>query len=516
MTTININESKLSIIKLDFTKGDTKICGLPKSEMKYQRVILTSPSDSSIYVLPAPTPDIDVPAVCKRAGYSEAWIITEGKTRHSGNKYTGIEKDVMLKWVKELYPAHLDTAEILVRTVDYGNVIRKFYESYGTDLIRDFYLLIDQIIDGVVKGTGKSDKKFAKTYIRPRYGIFEFLQDIMEAGDVKIYTDPDLIGQYKRISRGLKFTGKIVPDKWCDVIGIIGNRTRANLSISYMSDVIVNVPENTHGATPGDRTLKSNKSFCVVKDGVVWGKWMGIKTKNQTLVKKMRSSGMIKSGILYDDEYLINLESIPVISYKETRHITSRLLAWREAEVELAKIGLAWARRMKHMEDKKLKVCPKSIDVEVSEEEKYLRTLGIYGDTYVPSGEVADTTRSYESYEVIGHVSSLPSDYGLTAMKYINGGTLSSDCAKAFLDHVSDLHVKNSRTWGTEVAMWEREVSKRIKDLREIKFRFILGKTLKFTDTKGKKVENVRVKLPLDESHNLTVYWTMCKTRYEI
>lgn len=512
---IKINDSKLSIIKLDFTKGDSSISGIDKSKLRYQVVLLTKPGDSAFTCLPA-TPTLSIPAACKRAGYTEAWVIEKGSTKWSGVKYTGDEKETMLKWTKYLYPAHLDTAEILVRAVGYGNVQRMFYESYGTDLIRYFYRSIDDITSRIAKGTGKNDKKYAQTYYRSKYNILEFLRDIIQAGDVQIYTDPDLIGKYKRISRKLVLSGTIVPDKWCKVIGIVGNRTRANLSLGYETKIEIEVPENEFGVVTGKRLLDTKRSFCIVKDGVVWGKWLGIKTRNTSLVRKMRAAGMIECPIVFSDEYLVDLEKLPAIGKNKTRDITSHLMAKAEANIVLDKLAGAWARRMEYMEKASLTTCPKVFTpIATSDADKFLHGLGIYGNEYIPRETHVDTvSRTYTAYEVCGHVIGVAADPGTDARRYINGDVKNAISAE-FLDKVKKDHAESKRTWSEEVEMWETKLRKDIARLRFLKYRFILGKTLKFSNTRDTKVENVREKVAVVNSY-LTVFWTMNKSKIDV
>jgi len=513
---ININGSKLRITQLNFSRGDSVILGIDKKSLRYQRVLFTSPMSSAATVLPIPTSDLSIPNQIKRAGYSEAWVIEKTDTKYTKEKYDGLEKDVMLKWAVKLFPEKLDTAEILVRAVDYGNVTRKFYESYGTDLIREFYNLVGMILDGAVKPTGRSDKKYAPQYIAPKYSILNLMKDIMEAKDVQIYTDPDLIGKYKRISRGLKLTGEIVPDKWCKVIGLVGNRTRANLSLSYQTLINITIPENEFGVKAETRELKTNRSFCIVKDGVVWSKWLGVKTKNTTLVRKMTKAGIIKSSIVYSDEYLLNLESLPAISASEIRHISSTQMAKAEAAVVLDKIGSAWARRKDYMEKKSLTVCPKLPQPVLSDADKFLHSIGIYGDTYLPvKSEAAEVTKTYETYEVVGQVYGM-SDPSSIAMRYING-KLEDGPTKAWIEKVEERHSKSGLSWEQEIKYWEDKMSNDIHRLRELKYRFILGKTLKFCDQRNTKVENVRVDLPVGMTMNkLVVSWKMIKNRVEV
>lgn len=70
---IKINESRLKITKLDFSKGDSTISGVDRSKLRYRKVLLTSPGTSLAMVLPFSSDTISIPAVCKRAGFSEAW-----------------------------------------------------------------------------------------------------------------------------------------------------------------------------------------------------------------------------------------------------------------------------------------------------------------------------------------------------------------------------------------------------------------------------------------------------------
>jgi hypothetical protein len=396
---IKINGSKIGITQLDYEKGDSLV-KVNKGSLKYQRILFTSPGTSKFAVLPAVAEEIEVPSGIRKA-FSEAWVIEKTTDKAMKEKYNGFEKDVMLKWMKSLYPSHLDTAELLCRACGYGNVMTKFYKSYGTEMIRDFYRLIDSITDGYEKGSGKSEKKYAAQYISKKYSVYELLQDIMKSGKVKIYTDPELLGEYKRITRKKIIEGSMVPDLWCPVVGLVGNRERANLSLSYKTQITVDVPENSHGAAPGPRNLECVRSFCIVKDGLVWSKRLGIKTEDKTLVRKLRGSGAIEMDLVMSDEYLLNLENLPVISIPQIRHITSWQLAEAETAIEYARIGGIWARRMEYMERKSLPKCPDKMEIEpTSPAEVYLRSLGIYGNKYIPVSKTADVEKRYVCFEV--------------------------------------------------------------------------------------------------------------------
>jgi hypothetical protein len=513
---IKINNSKLSIVELNFTKGDTKVSGIDKNKLRYQRILLTSPGSHQFTVLPATSDTVSLPSSVQKARYSEAWAIEKDTTKATKEKYTGFDKDVMLKWMKVLYPSHLDTAELLCHACGYGNVTKAFYESYGTDMIRDFYRLIDSITSGMSSGTKKSDKKFPCQYTAPKYNIYRLLKDMVEAGDVKIYTDPDLIGKYKRITRGVKTAGTLVPDKWCEVIGIVGNKTRANLSLSYKSTISVPIPANSFGIT-GPKDLECIRSYCIVKDGIAWSTKLGIKTKNKSLIRKLYGSGIIEMGLVYDDEYLLDLEKLPVISVSDTKNITSWNLAKAEVAVEYARIGSMWASRKAMMERKKLSVCPKKMDLDaISPEEAFLHSLGIYGDKYIPKTTALDVTKSYESFEVEGIISQLPKDPSGQVINAINGSATTNAIVKAIVEDIERKHNLSGKTYQETMDYWENEKMSRIKNLRDLKFRLILGKTLKFSDNRGRKIENVSVKYPVVGLNYVNVFWKVYKTKFEI
>ena len=513
---IKINNSKLSIVELNFSKGDTQIKGIDKDKLRYQRIMLTSPGTSQFAILPATSSVVDIPSSIQKARYSEAWAIEKVSTKATKEKYTGFDKDVMLKWMKELYPRHLDTAELLCHACGYGNVIKGFYESYGTEMIRDFYRLIDSITSGMSAGTKTCSRKYPYQYTAPKYSVYQLLKDIMKAGDVKIYTDPALIGEYKRITRGVKTAGTIIPDKWCEVIGLVGNRTRANLSLSYKSMISVPIPANSFGIT-GPKDLECIRSYCIIKDGVTWSTSLGIKTKDKTLVRKLRGAGVIEMDLVYDDEYLLDLEKLPVISVSDTRNITSWDLAAAEVAIEYARIGGIWARRKAAMEKKGLTTCPKKMGIDpITPEEEFLHSLGIYGNSYVPKTTAMDVIKTYESFEITGRIPQLPLDPTVQVVNAINGSPATHTIIKEIVADIEKNHILSGRTYQESAEYWEKEVNKKIKRLRDLKFRLILGKTLKFSDNRRTKIENVQVKYPVVGLNYVNVFWKVYKSKFEI
>ena len=509
----NINGSKVSIIKIDtFDKGDTLITGIDKSKLRYQCVMLTSEGSSQFDLLPVyEDGSVKIPRSCK--SYKEAWVMEKGTVKWTKEKYDGLDKDIMMKWMKALYPSRLDTAELLCHAIGYGNLLKEFYESYGTEMIRDFYRHIDEIINGAVSGT-KVSKKYARQYVAPRYSIYDLLKDLIDAKDVQIYTDPDLLGKYKRISRGAISGSTVLPDKWCKATGLVGNRTRANLSISYDSKVSVEIPENEFGIAPGPVELTSTRSFCIIKDGILWSRKIGVKTQNSYLLKKLKSAKVIEMGLVYEDEYLLDLSKLPVISSTKTKYISSHIMARAELRVEYTRIGNLWASYKEASE--RLGKKAEKVSVVFTPKEKFLHSLGIYGDTYVPTKTAASKVEStYEAFEVIGNISGFLKDPSGQVLKYINKGSSDYEYINEILKDIEKKHIESGRSYASEVKFWEQENRKRIKELRDLKFRFILGKTLKFCDNPN-KVENVRVPVWLGGTKYANVYWTVEKNKFEV
>ena len=518
---MNISNSRLRIVKLDYSNGDTKISGIDKSQLRYQKVLFINTKTVENYVLGVGSGTISIPNAIRRGGYDEAYVITKGNPKAGKEKYTGLEKDIMLRWLKVLYPSHLDTAELLVGAIGYENITKMFYESYGTEMIREFYRKIDDIVAGYSSGT-KEKTKYVPQYQRSRYSIHELIEDLVQA-KVMIYTDPDLLGEYRRISRGTKTpTGsKKLPDKWCRINGITGNRTRANMSLGYSCVVSVDVPENTVGVEPGPRELTTARSYCIIKDGVLWSKYLGIKTSDKNLVRKLKSSGIIEMGIVYDDEYLLDLQRLPVISKSKIKNITSWSMARAELNVELDKWAGTWARRMAWMEKKSLLACPKTMSEPEDPAVEFLHSLGIYGNTYIPRVEADKVKDSYKTFELIGCVSGVPKDPTASVINYINKVShRTNPIISEYLDSIVKEHKNSGRTYQESVEYYEKKLGKDIKTLRDLKFRFILGKTLKFSDKQRSKVENVRVSMPVkttaDYKGKLGVSWRFEKTTVEI
>jgi hypothetical protein len=66
---IKINNSKLSIVELNFTKGDARVTGIDKKKLRYQSILLTSPKSHQFTVLPATSDTVDLPSSVQRARY---------------------------------------------------------------------------------------------------------------------------------------------------------------------------------------------------------------------------------------------------------------------------------------------------------------------------------------------------------------------------------------------------------------------------------------------------------------
>ena len=87
---------------------------------------------------------------------------------------------------------------------------------------------------------------------------------------------------------------------------------------------------------------------------------------------------------------------------------------------------------------------------------------------------------------------------------------------KAIVEDIEKEHNLSGRTYKESIDYWDNKMMSAIKKRRDLKFRLILGKTLKFSDNRRTKIENVSVKYPVSGLNYVNVFWKVYKTRFEI
>lgn len=501
---IRINGSKLKIESIVYSKGDSVISGIDKKALKYQMVLFYDPDGGKDHYwksldISGKSGKISVPAEIS-SSYTKATILTrlQGKKfkKYDGEAYSKSDSDVILSWIGELSDLRLDTAETLIHALKDDNVARMFYSSYGMKMLGEFKKTISE---DIIRGKGYTpavwSNEFSKIYQRNRYSVCELMKDLVDSG-VMIYTDPELIGKYNKISRCVKDGSKFIPDRWSRVIGVTGNKTRANLSLTYMGNVFIDIPKNSFGIPNGHKELKAIRSFCLVADGMLNMKQIGIKTTDKDLLRKLRGAGVIESPLILDDEYLLDLTKIPVAKKMSTRRLGSRVLGTLEADPLVYGIILGYLRRLEYMKSKGVSVMPKKMDIEEeSEKDKFLHSLGIYdGMYYPPKTEVARSSKVYTAVEVKAVIKGIPSDPVSNIINFINTGSCRNTVIKKILSNVKDTYsTKSLEELRKEIEKTEKQRDLSNVELRDYKFRMILGKTLRFYDSKMPRLETTSV-----------------------
>lgn len=495
MNDILIGNEKFFIKSLRYTTGLTTLKvekGL-KNKLRYQRLFLIGKGNIyKVLDLSGLVGDITVPST-----YEKAYVIVRtDKTITKAVKYDEDDIRVIKCLIHYFSGIKPEITEKLCKVIGY-NILSDYHKVYGLKGLSEFK-------DALFK---KSPIKIGQPeflcYGRPRYNILRLISDLVKAGDVQLFTDPELIGKYKRISRKVDSGSVVLEDTWAKFTGISGNRTRANISLTTLSKVKAVVPENEVGVEPGERILTSIRSFTIIVDGKLNMEEIGIKTSNTQLIGKLKRLGVLEP-MLFEDEYVISLYKLPVFSTPQP--VSSVSLGYAEYFVRESEIREKYISLLIHRQEKKLKELPRKLELpeEKTDSTLFLESLGIYGDLYYPKKTKTLTSeKSYTTTEVIGKVKGIPENLYPNIRDFINSGK----CKNAVISQaLKDLAVYRD-TDDLEVlknvkSKIEKEKKEDIETLRNLKFRVISGKTL--TLLRHKQLENAIVDLgPVKVSWNV-------------
>ena len=503
MEEIKFKNKKYYLKKLGYyLPGDTKITVSTelKKTLRYQKVILVGEKLGEVAsVSLAGTNTINI-----TPSYHEAWVIVKTKTKETEEtRYTEEEEKIIKSFISVLSQNPI-VCESLCQ--DLGNDYLSAYHScYGRKALSGFKTGIFGMTD-----TGKAFYE-KLIYDRSRYSVWSLVKDLRNSKkDIQIYTDPELIGRYKRISRKTKDGSTTVLTKWAKLIGVTGNRTRANLNLRVMSKVNVEVPENEHGVEAGIRELEAIRSFSLVADGKLNLHEIGIKTGDTKLIGKLKRLGIVQP-LLLNDEYLLDLEGLPVSTKKAA--ISGYQLGKSELQVRKSEIICTYLRRLLWMKEKGLTVLPRKLDEpEKTESELYLESLGIYGNYYYPDHtKTSELERTYMTTEVIGKVNGIPKDLIPNIWRFVNTGSCKNNVIQTILTEY-----KSARDLGIEELKRElgcQEFGLKVKKdyLRELKYRLIMGKTLVLDN--HKYIEDTKINFP---EYGISVEWCVKETEIKV
>lgn len=499
---IKINNSRLKLVQYeDYEYGKTEIILRNKKSLRYQFILLTERlGDTGNPWLIMSTPGLNKVKLHPPVHtYSSAWGIEKSKELYTDEEYTTDELMIILSFVAStVYLEYLETTEILVQATKDKNIISKFYGMYGKEGIRLYTGFINNIICSKKYDVVESSDKFPKIYSNyNRYSISKLMSELIE-DKADILVNPELIGEYKRISaktidKNSAFL-RYKAEDWAKITGIKGNKSRANLSLCYDINVLVNIPENTVGITPGEKVYKSRQSICLVKDGLLNQSLVGVRISSK-LAGKLKRLGVVRSELVYPGEYLIDISPLPVVTRCNIRDISSYYLSRLEVKYKLAVIANEYLQ-IYYPEEKK----------DISPKDNFLKELGIFGEYYIPIRERTGEKSYYNVTELTSTVSGLPVNKESRLSKYRSYNSKTSyhkDPIKVFLDSLG-LDKRPIEEIRNE---WKDKLVRYNNELRERKFQIIMSKTSRFNDKGLPLIEKTEKVVELTPEIKATVKW---------
>lgn len=483
---IKINDSKLKLVQLDTTKvvrKDVIRLEFNKRKLKFQFCLKISRGENNtihrfIYSsLNGVYPGRNI--VYKQM--NEIWVIEKTEIKYSGETYTDDDIRVITCFLNTLVRCdYISAAESLALSTGDKEIVDYFYKYFGSTGKSQFCgYLQDRVYSGKKYEITPINIKIQKRYERERYSVQELLYDLVEDG-ASILVDPDLIEEYKTIGiKKVDSQGSVrsQKEKWCKVVDVLGNSRRANLSLSVYSSVLVNIPENPYGIPSGEHEYKKESSYCIIRDGILHMNHLGVKV-SEPLAKKLRRYKVLGPELLQEGEYLLNLTKIPVVNKRDLYPIGKDQLVNCEIMYRL------WSAAKKYIET----IYPETDDG-ISDGEKFLRSLGIYGDLYkMPKDREKEVRRgeSYGYYEYISNTPNLPyiPEMYKYCLEYNSIQITSNVLLNKFFNEIDiknrcEKDLENSKK---EIYSIYNEVAVK---LRKLKFKIMLSKQISFPYTRG-------------------------------
>lgn len=429
--------------------------------------------------------------------YESLWVLEKTDSKNPSQVYTQEEEKIILSWLIKICDTNLRLAESLCQALKDEKIASWFYHSYGEKSLKELKINYQRILEDSSYIKTPWTGNFTRLYTSNRYTILEFLNDLVRS-KARINLYREATGKdYKRISRKIEDGSTPKYEEWYKVVGISGNRTRANINLRCLGKISVIIPENEVGVEPGEVELKAIKSINIVVDGILNTKSLGIKVSDKKFIKKLKLSGvLIPDGFLYTDEFLVDLTKMPICKVSG-RSISSFSLAQSELSVYSKKVLSGYIEKLIYLKKKGLISYPKELPSEDEDpKEEFLHSIGIYGDMYYGKRHVSTATYSYVTEEIIGVIDGLPKDPTAQIVRFINKGSSSNSYINNLLS--SYYLIMKSKSLDELEKSYEEcqeNLEEAISRLRDFKFRLIMGKTLRFSDKYKPQVEKTKVEL---------------------
>ena len=503
MKEIKIRNAKLKLKRLVFVKGDSSIYidSDIKSKLRFHEVYFLNDSygDRSTFPRTKKIYGESGKIECSLP-YDSAWVLIK-TDKIDNQEYDEDEKNVIRQVVSSLVRTHINIAEKLVLSLNDLKLEQVFYESYG-----DLDDLTDRLVDYDPKKLEEPRVlKFTPIYQRTRrYSVYDLINDLV-IDKSELLTDKELIGRYFKISRVKDDGSKFIYSKWSKITGKKGNRYRANMSLVISGRAKVEIPENEFGVKPGEVELKAYRSICIIKDGIIWTSQIGVKINNPKLIKKLKSCRVIIGTLMMNNEFLLDLSNLPVVNRNFTRRLNHSSLFYPDIQNELSRIAISYLSKKIWMEEYGVYTKYPETKEEVleleghkeDEKEKFLNSLGIYGDFYFPpKTSVLFDDECYYTMEVEKKFIGLPKDSRVNVVNYINKGRCRNPYINELLNSIKAKLDKGVTMEDLKKYYIEIEGKTR-KKIMENNFRLVVGKNLLLGDHKDKRADNGTFKFPI-------------------
>lgn len=436
--------------------------------------------------------NITIPDFYKKR-FNEAWVVVkESGKRISEVRYDTEDIKLLLCFAGCSGFKYLNLTEKLVLASKSRKAIEIFYSSYGSENISDFKSNFSNLIETDFKSEDfySSYPQIVPMYERSRYSVHSLIEDLFKSG-AKIMMNEDLLGEYNRISDSpiIDYSkSNIIVDyeHWCDFVDIVGNKTRANISIKIKRPVkIINIPKNKFGI---DKELNvfGNKCFCIIRDGMLWQKKMAVKVNDALRKKLSRYKDLISAELLDKNELVLDLTKLPVETKSRMHCLSLGELSRVALGERLARIALEYLS-MFYPEADESKV--------IDERGAFLYNLGIdsdgaflFNDTTVTKTVESVVEETYMANQIQCSVSGLEvglKKRGYSYTSFYNNGYCDNKIIEEFLNANCFKGITNNTSAREAWIYWTDQKIKNSKKLRKYIFSLIMNKNLKF-DQKDK------------------------------
>ena len=490
---IKINNSKLKIVKLDYDPSKTNLTVKNKSNLRYQIILLTDPFSSD----KTPWRLLDIwgrnTTTIKPGLYHNAWVLVNSKniSNYTEEFYSDSDLKVILSFIAALcQDSSLEVVELLCQSTKIKDVIDKFYSSYGREGMISFKTYITTLLKTETElPKDDSSKKYAVSYKPYRYSVLKLMEDLVE-DKAFILLDPELVGDYENITDYQSNSTGLVKEEWCNIIGLVGNQEKANVSLRYLTKTEIEIPDNDFGIVPGNTIFNTIKTLCLINNGKLNHSKFGIRISDK-LARKLKQLKIIKLDLVYKNDYLIDISELPIISKDLLRGCSSLYLARLEVKKLYAKTVLEYINY----------ISPESL--EYTEKEKFLSGLGIYNDTYYPPRDYVKSSTTGDAKNFVSIIKYYPFNSTLRRRQfseYRTTGTCGNDNIRSFLRSIDFTQPLSDLK-----KYWSDQYNKHVEELRERKFQLIMLKSGKFND--GVYIDFVTKKVELTEGSSFEVSW---------